>query len=1250
MISSQTIPSEHLLNVWTQLPGLYWIANKERKIVAVSQEYLVFVGQSSEAVLRQSVATLYLYALDALPDGGLPFLEQTLKDVQQTGEEKRLTIHRLDAQSTNRQHQFYELLYRPVLNQQKEVEYIIHQAVVSSHPWVVSNELDEQLSASTRGILFHVPPRGQIVEANATAEKLLNLSRDELLQRDACPPGWHIVNENGEALTARDNPVLQSLDSGDTMRNVIIGLHHNQPNEQRWLLVDVIPQFRPGEGTPFQVQTLFSDFTERKQAEETLRQSEEQFRTLVEASADMVWTSNAEGAIEEDSPAWRAFTGQSYKEFKGAGWLTAVHPDDRAFAEKQWCPSVSQQRTVSSSFRLRHVSGEWRQIAVRAVSLHNTDGSLRGYIGTNKDVSQDKLASEILEEVEIYRVIADNLPNAAVFVVDRNLRYLVAEGQALRDAGMTRGDLEGKLISEALSPELIASYKPCYQQALAGEPFRYEHYSSGRYYISHGTPLRNNQDEVYAVLAVSYDATECKQQEEVLRASQERFQNAFKIDTVGVIFWDATFRISEVNNAFLKMAGFDRASVIGLTWQELTPKEFHPASERAVAELNNSSETTPYEKQYYKKDGSRWWGLFAARKLNENEAVEFVLDITERKQAEVILLEREEHLRLILESATDYTIYTLDLAGNITDWNIGSERMLGYSKEEVMGQQGDMVFTPEDQKNQEVRKEFQAAREKGHAANERWHVRKDGSRFWGSGFTMPLRTEGGDVRGYLKIMRDNTEREEMEASLRQAKQAAEEAAKAKEDFLAHMSHEIRTPLNAVVGLSDLLLRQNPLPSQLENLQTLRFSAESLRVLIDDILDFSKIQAGKMEVNEADMNLRTLLNSLQKAHQSYVEDKDNELKVHLDEEIPEIVRTDQLKLSQVLHNLVSNAMKFTQQGTVEVNVSLNRKEENQLWVLFAVSDTGIGIPPEKLGTIFDAFTQADNTTVREYGGTGLGLSITKLLLELMGSRIEVESEEGLGSRFFFTLPMQEGVEKETGEDDVASLNEELTQMQNLKILLVEDVDINRMVCRQFFENWWSLIPEEAENGEQAVVMAQRTQYDLIIMDVRMPTMDGYQATKLIRKLPGYTQTPILALTADTVEELKKHPEAHLFTDIITKPFDASDLQRKLIRHAPRSLSAGPPGLSQITAEMLQKEDGHIGSFQKLEDVFRDDPRGLQDFLCKIIDELNDSNQLFNEIVTQRDIIGLEDLCHKLNQLLSILSLEELKKGLLNALMG
>ena len=643
--------------------------------------------------------------------------------------------------------------------------------------------------------------------------------------------------------------------------------------------------------------------------------------------------------------------------------------------------------------------------------------------------------SESTQNDEVrYRALIANLPGAAIFEVDHDLRYQLADGQALREAGVSPADLEGKTIWEVLDANRAKTYEPLYRQALAGHPFQIEHEDHGRYFMSQGRPLRNEAGEIYAVLAASYDITDRKRTSEALRQS-------------------------------------------------------------------------------------------------------------------------EEHLQLIMQSAIDYAIFTFDMDKKITRWNAGAAQLTGWTETEVMGQSAEIVFSPEDREKKIINKEVRVATETGHFANERWHVRKDGSQFWGSGFTVPLRTAEGQVRGFLKIMRDDTERRRTEAALQQAKEVAEQAARAKEDFLAHMSHEIRTPLNAVVGLANLLLQQNVPTEAQENLQVLKFSADNLRLLVDDILDFSKIQAGKAVVEETPVRLSELFTSLQKSHQPKADEQGTTLRFRTDPQLPEVMRTDALKLSQVLNNLLSNALKFTQAGEVTVNATLNRQEADNLWIDISVHDTGIGIAPDKLAMIFDAFTQADNSTVRQYGGTGLGLSISRLLLDLMGSRLAVESEVGQGSRFFFTLPVKK--ETEVAEPDSADTDAAISTVDwgTLKVLLVEDLAINRMIFEQFLRQWGITELDEAINGEEAVAMAQQKHYDLILMDVRMPVMDGYQATRAIRSLPEdvYRQVPIIALTADTVDEIKKHTESPMFTDVITKPFVPEDAQRKIMRHVSPSVA-------------------------------------------------------------------------------------------------
>nr|WKN35413.1 chemotaxis protein CheB [Tunicatimonas sp. TK19036] len=530
-----------------------------------------------------------------------------------------------------------------------------------------------------------------------------------------------------------------------------------------------------------------------------------------------------------------------------------------------------------------------------------------------------------------------------------------------------------------------------------------------------------------------------------------------------------------------------------------------------------------------------------------------------------------------------------------------------------------------------------------------------------------------DLQLILVSIKDITERVQMEEALRLAKEEAERAAQAKEDFLAHMSHEIRTPLNAVVGLADLLLQHDPQEEQLENLQTLKFSAHSLRMLVNDILDFSKIQAGKVMVEETEVLLSEVLHSIQKAHQLQAHEQDTELNIVLDEQLPAVVRTDSLKLSQVLNNLVSNAVKFTQAGVVTVDVSLVRKREAQFWLRFSVQDTGIGISQDQQASIFDAFTQADISTARQYGGTGLGLSITKLLLELMGSHIEVESEEGKGAYFFFTLRVSEGAfQKETLEEGSAAQEETLRQavnMKSLQVLLVEDAAINRMVLNQFLQDWWDLVPDEAVDGQQAVELAQQKEYDLILMDVRMPLMDGYQAAQAIRQLPGYKKVPILALTADTVHEVKKHPEAALFADVITKPFDSQDLRQKMIRYASKRVrkpsSAGrdknqPKGSSRKPAPGIPmagtpvagipvagrlskgKSAASTGEFtlRKLKELLGDERQTISEFLKQALKSFTEFESSFAGAMAERDTTALGDLSHKMIVLFDTLELHNL----------
>ncbi|MCM4161246.1 PAS domain S-box protein [Antarcticibacterium flavum] len=426
-------------------------------------------------------------------------------------------------------------------------------------------------------------------------------------------------------------------------------------------------------------------------------------------------------------------------------------------------------------------------------------------------------------------------------------------------------------------------------------------------------------------------------------------------------------------------------------------------------------------------------------------------------------------------------------------------------------------------------------------------VGKNGESRWTNVKAIPIISLDGKVTKWAGMNLDIHNMKMTEDALIKAKNEAEAASRAKEDFVSTMSHEIRTPLNAVIGLTNLLLDNNPRDDQKENLNSLSFSAQNLLSLINDILDFSKLEAGKGDVDENVFDLSILVISLQQLYAPQARKNGSLFNLKLDNKIPPRIVTDQLKLSQILHNLVSNAVKFTRDGNIDFSISVQRREHEMLWLEFVIKDTGIGVPREKLAHIFEKFSQAESSTVRQYGGTGLGLTITKLLLELLGSEIKVESQVGQGSKFHFLLPVKEAPLEKSINDIPVYGHEDITNIEELEILLVEDVEINRNILLQFMSNWWQIQPDEALNGKEAVEKATKKKYDMILMDVRMPIMDGHEATKQIRRLPGYKNVPILALTADKNLEVQQEQNNSQFDDLLTKPFDPAQLKRRILHY-------------------------------------------------------------------------------------------------------
>lgn len=393
------------------------------------------------------------------------------------------------------------------------------------------------------------------------------------------------------------------------------------------------------------------------------------------------------------------------------------------------------------------------------------------------------------------------------------------------------------------------------------------------------------------------------------------------------------------------------------------------------------------------------------------------------------------------------------------------------------------------------------------------------------------------------LEREITLRKQAEAEAKKARDIAQEAAKAKQQFLSTMSHEIRTPLNAIINTANLLKEENPRTDQIENIDILQFSADNLLHLINDILDYSKIDSGKIEFESIDFDLRKLLNGIRQSFDFDTTRKGLGLEIIIDDKIPPVIRGDSVRLSQILINLLGNAVKFTEKGFISLSVVPVMSSGEIVHLKFTVTDTGIGIPEEKIHAIFESFTQASSSTTRKYGGTGLGLAITKKLIELQGGEITAESRVHKGSTF--TVLLTFGISDKTKTEDETFQKASFKSLNGLRVLVVEDNLVNQKIVAKYLNKWEAKI-DLAENGLHAVEKIKKSTFDVVLMDLHMPEMSGYEATKAIREIKeDYFQSlPVIALTASVFMEEREKIFEYGMNGYITKPFNPVELYWKI----------------------------------------------------------------------------------------------------------
>ena len=529
------------------------------------------------------------------------------------------------------------------------------------------------------------------------------------------------------------------------------------------------------------------------------------------------------------------------------------------------------------------------------------------------------------------------------------------------------------------------------------------------------------------------------------------------------------------------------------------------------------------------------------------------------------LRESENRFRLLIDGVADHAICMLDPAGVVISWNAGAERLMGYRADEIIGCHSAVFLDPPDRAAGAADTALATALADRRSEQEGWRRRKDGTRFWADVAIDPVRDDDGALLGFATVMRDISARKATEDALAQAKLAAERANLAKSNFLAAMSHEIRTPMNGIIGMNGLLLRGALSAEQRHFAEAVGASAGALLTIINDILDVSKLEAGKVELESVDLDLGALVEEAIGLLAPLAAEKHLALTCDIAPAARLPLQGDPARLRQILLNLLSNAVKFTETGHVAVTVRAEDSEEPEIRAMITVEDTGIGITDEQKRRLFQNFEQADSSISRRFGGTGLGLSITKQLVALMGGSIEIADRPGGGTIFAVTLALHRGSAPVLAPAPVATPAPAAVP-QGGRILLAEDNAINREVATAILLKQGFTI-EPAEDGTQAIAAMRRGRYDLILMDVQMPRVDGLAATRAIRCLGGTAASiPIVALTANAMPEDRTGCLEAGMNDYIAKPIDHDEFVATVSRWIAFGRQASAPAPAAAAAAL------------------------------------------------------------------------------------
>jgi len=922
------------------------------------------------------------------------------------------------------------------------------------------------------------------------------------------------------------------------------------------------------DGTAYAYVGIHRDITDSRRAEEERDRAIEQQQILLDNIQTHIWYLIDERTYGAVNKAHAEFQGLVQEDMAFRDLYDVFHADVAEICRLSNIEVFKKGKPVLTEEWLQHASGEWRLFSILKTPKLRTDGTVEYVVCSAEDITERKrLEQELREQNNLLESIINGIPDIlAIQYPDHSIdRYNLAGYQLLN---MSPEEVRNKKCFQLIGRN--RECEPCATREALGtkKMVQLEKYvpELGMYLDCRSIPILDEHGEVAKIVEQLRDITNQKRTEEALRQSENYYRSIFETSGSAMFILEQDTTISHANSNFEELSGYSRKEVEGKkSWTEFV----HPDDVAWMKEYHFSRRQDPgvvpqnYEFRFIDRHGEVHQGFLTIDMIPETtKSVVSLIDITERKQTEEALRQSEKRLSDIIEFLPDATL-AIDREKRVIIWNKAIEEMTGVPASEMLGK-GEYVYTIpfygkarpqlmdlvfEDTKK--VESLYPAITRQGNTllAEVFCDALYGNTGAWIFAKASPLHDIKGNVVGAIEVIRDITDRKQTEQALLQAKEQAETANRAKSEFLANMSHEIRTPINGIMGMLQLLQYSDLNVDQQRYVEIGLESAERLNRLLTDILDLSKVEANKLVIKEEEFILVNLIQSTRDIFKQLTQKNQNEVSINVEDNIPEQLIGDSTRLNQILFNLVGNANKYTQDGQIELEVTLlSIPQVDKCRLLFVIADNGPGISEERINKIFDVFTQGSDSSsyTREFEGAGLGLPLVKRLVDLMNGSISISSKEGEGTSVYVSLPFR--IPESLQYDTIGlQFQKQENKIMDSKVLLVDDDETTQLYIRTLLEKQGCKVTV-AGNGEKALSILEDDEFDCILMDVQMPVLDGVEATIQIRSsYCNFKNIPIIAMTSYAMSgDREKFLDAGM-DDYIAKPVDKDELLEVLERN-------------------------------------------------------------------------------------------------------